>query len=109
MVIFFFFEIGANEIDFNVKAKREEVNLLENLIPSISSTGVLLKTIESTPSSIDFVFVLNVRESETYPPLLLPQDLACVEDKLSGYRSSKTVDFSVYIYCNVCASRRLHH
>lgn len=42
---------------------------------------------DNTPSSIDFVFVLNVRESETYPPLLLPQDLSCVEDKISAYRS----------------------
>lgn len=80
------FFLGANEIDLT-KVKRQQDSLVENLLPSISSTGVLLKAIDSTPSSIDFVFVLNVRESETYPPLLLPQDLACVEDKLSGYRS----------------------
>lgn len=65
-------------------------NLDQNLLSSISSTGVLVKSIDPTASStIDFVFVLNVRESEAYPPLFLPEDLACVEDKLSGYRSSK--------------------
>lgn len=55
---------------------------------------MLVKSIDPiAASSIDFVFVLNVRESEAYPPLFLPEDLACVEDKLSAYRSM-TVKFS---------------
>ncbi|XP_054725207.1 uncharacterized protein LOC129235409 [Anastrepha obliqua] len=59
----------------------------EWFLASISSTGVLLKSLKSAHSSIDFAFVLNVRESETYPPLFLPQDLNCVEEKISAYKS----------------------
>lgn len=63
-------------------------NIDQNLLSSISSTGVIVKPIDLTvPSTVDFVFVLNVRESEAYPPLFLPEDLACVEEKLAGYRS----------------------
>ncbi|XP_036332525.1 uncharacterized protein LOC118743867 [Rhagoletis pomonella] len=59
----------------------------EWFLASISSTGVLLKSLNGTRSSIDFAFVVNIRESETYPPLFLPQDLNCVEEKISAYKS----------------------
>ncbi|XP_039970960.1 uncharacterized protein LOC120782653 [Bactrocera tryoni] len=59
----------------------------EWFLSSISSTGVLLKTLNGTRSSVDFAFVLNIRESETYPPLFMPQDLNCVEEKISAYKS----------------------
>lgn len=56
-------------------------------LASISSTGVLLKALGNATSSLDFVFVLNIRESEAYPPLFSPQDLNCVEEKISAYKS----------------------
>lgn len=61
----------------------------ENILPSISSTGVLLKSLNtsSTSPTIDYVFVMNIRESETYPPLLLDQDLACLREKAAGYQT----------------------
>lgn len=61
----------------------------EWFLSSISSTGVLLKTLNGTRSSVDFAFVLNIRESEMYPPLFLPQDLNCVEEKISAYKSTE--------------------
>lgn len=56
-------------------------------LASISSTGVLMQSLNKTRSSIDFAFVLNIRESEAYPPLFKPQDLNCVEEKISAYKS----------------------
>uniref|UniRef100_A0A1B0BPK9 FAM234A/B beta-propeller domain-containing protein n=1 Tax=Glossina palpalis gambiensis TaxID=67801 RepID=A0A1B0BPK9_9MUSC len=56
-------------------------------LASISSTGILLQSLNHAKSSIDFAFVLNIRESEPYPPLFLPQDLNCVEEKISAYKS----------------------
>lgn len=56
-------------------------------LASISSTGVLLKALGNVSSSLDFAFVLNIRESEAYPPLFSPQDLSCVEEKVSAYKS----------------------
>lgn len=56
-------------------------------LASISSTGVLLKALSNASSSLDFAFVLNIRESEAYPPLFSPQDLSCVEEKISAYKS----------------------
>ncbi|KAH8250371.1 hypothetical protein KR026_011709, partial [Drosophila bipectinata] len=56
-------------------------------LASISSTGVLLKALGNASSSLDFAFVLNIRESEAYPPLFSPQDLSCVEEKVSAYKS----------------------
>lgn len=83
--------LDAKGFDFATRSIRQvdwNQNIDQHLLSSISSTGVLVKSIDPTaPSTIDFVFVLNVRESEAYPPLFLPEDLACVEDKLSGYRS----------------------
>lgn len=59
----------------------------EWFLASISSTGVLMKSLNNTRSAIDFAFVLNIRESEAFPPLFLPQDLNCIEEKISAYKS----------------------
>ncbi|GAB0089791.1 Signal recognition particle subunit SRP68 [Sergentomyia squamirostris] len=71
-----------------VKTRREtNKDMEQNFIPFVASTGVLLPPIDrvNTPATIDFAFVLNVRESETYPPLFLPEDLACIEDKVKVF------------------------
>lgn len=62
----------------------------QNLLAQISSTGVLLKPLDTSPSTLDFVFVLNVRESELYPPLLLAEDLKCLEEKIAVYQNEFT-------------------
>uniref|UniRef100_A0A8D8BZ96 Uncharacterized protein KIAA1467 n=1 Tax=Culex pipiens TaxID=7175 RepID=A0A8D8BZ96_CULPI len=61
----------------------------ENILPSISSTGVLLKSLNSSAASptIDYVFVMNIRESEVYPPLMMEQDLDCLREKAAGYQT----------------------
>lgn len=59
----------------------------QNLLAQISSTGVLLKSLDKTESTLDFVFVLNARESELYPPLLLAEDVKCLEEKLNIYQN----------------------
>ncbi|XP_065355073.1 uncharacterized protein LOC135949436 [Calliphora vicina] len=72
------------------KKREESMTSTENddwFLASISSTGVLMKSLNNTRSSIDFAFVLNIRESEAYPPLFKPQDLNCVEEKISAYKS----------------------
>lgn len=74
--------------DEQVKDQKDEW-----FLAAISSTGVLLKSLHELKSSIDFAFVLNVRESEAYPPLYQPQDLNCVEEKMSAYRSKSFYDF----------------
>lgn len=60
----------------------------QNLLPAISSVGVLMKSVDNANSTLDFVFVLTVRESELYPPLFLPEDVACIEERLKRYRST---------------------
>lgn len=62
----------------------------QNLLAQISSPGVLLKPLDTAQSTLDFVFVLNVRESELYPPLLLAEDLKCLEEKLKVYKDEFT-------------------
>lgn len=63
----------------------------QNLLAQISSTGVLLKPLDtSAQSTLDFAFVLNVRESELYPPLLFASDLKCLEDKMAVYQNEFT-------------------
>lgn len=65
----------------------------QNLLAQISSTGILLKPLDTSAqstSTLDFVFVLNVRESELYPPLLLATDLKCLEDKMAAYQNEFT-------------------
>ena len=133
------FEITTNDIENPIleeasvveekRKRREAADLdsaatdkkLENddwFLASISSTGVLMKSLNNTRSSIDFAFVLNIRESEGYPPLFTPQDLNCVEEKISAYKSEfknnfrniykyiKKIDsffcLSFFIYCCFC-------
>lgn len=62
----------------------------QNLLAQISSTGVLLKPLDTSESTLDFVFVLNVRESELYPPLILAEDLKCMEEKLAAFQMAYT-------------------
>lgn len=57
-----------------------------DVLPAISTTGILLPPMNQTTSAIDFVFVMNVRESERYPPLLLKEDVLCVEEKMQGFQ-----------------------
>uniref|UniRef100_A0A182SKP3 Uncharacterized protein n=1 Tax=Anopheles maculatus TaxID=74869 RepID=A0A182SKP3_9DIPT len=83
--------------------------LNENILPSIASTGVLLKSVVTstggttpttstasptppTPSTIDYVFVMNIRESEQYPPLFLDSDLSCIQEKMQAYRTYRNED-----------------
>lgn len=76
------------------RRRRQESNFNipnnQNLLAQISSTGVLLKPIDSLQSTLDFVFVLNVRESELYPPLLLGEDMKCLEGKVAVYKDEFT-------------------
>ncbi|ALC46949.1 CG6184 [Drosophila busckii] len=78
-------------------------------MPSISSTGVLLKALGNASSSLDFAFVLNIRESEAYPPLFSPQDLSCVEEKISAYKSYTAENLRVLRkqFLKQCLSERL--
>lgn len=62
----------------------------QNLLAFITSPGVLLAPMDNGSqidgsSKLDFVFILNVRESELYPPLLMAEDLKCVQDRLNSY------------------------
>lgn len=77
------------ENDENRKTRKRRSNSLtnQNILPSVSSTGVLVESLNKTNSTIDFVFVLNVRESESFPPLLLQSDVQCVEEKMSALGS----------------------
>ncbi|EDW59612.1 uncharacterized protein [Drosophila virilis] len=78
-------------------------------LASISSTGVLLKALGNVSSSLDFAFVLNIRESEAYPPLFSPQDLSCVEEKISAYKSYTADNLRVLRkqFLKQCLSERL--
>eukprot|EP00099_Drosophila_melanogaster_P023143 NP_650824.1 uncharacterized protein Dmel_CG6184, isoform A [Drosophila melanogaster] len=78
-------------------------------LASISSTGVLLKALGNVSSSLDFAFVLNIRESEAYPPLFSPQDLSCVEEKVSAYKSYTIDNLRVLRkqFLKQCLSERL--
>ena len=73
-------ELTRRQIDMNLSN--------QNLLAAITTTGVLLPPLIGNSTSLDFVFVLNVRESELYPPLFMPGDLACIEDKISAYRAA---------------------
>ncbi|XP_055389070.1 uncharacterized protein LOC129618328 [Condylostylus longicornis] len=69
---------------------KEESDLF---LASISSTGVLVDSLDkSSNSTIDYAFVINVRESETYPPLLLQEDINCIEEKMSSYNTISNAD-----------------
>ncbi|KRG01922.1 uncharacterized protein Dmoj_GI10335, isoform B [Drosophila mojavensis] len=78
-------------------------------LASISSTGMLLKALSNVSSALDFAFVLNIRESEAYPPLFSPQDLSCVEEKISAYKSYTADNLRVLRkqFLKQCLSERL--
>ena len=72
----------------NENRRRRDVQLVnQNVLPAVSSTGVLVESLNKTNNTIDFVFVLNVRESESFPPLLLQSDIQCVEEKMGAIGS----------------------
>lgn len=75
---------------FKRDSPNEPIQINSDVLPAISSTGVLLASLNASKDSIDYVFVLNVRESEKYPPLLLKEDIACVEEKMQGFRCKYT-------------------
>ncbi|KAG5682233.1 hypothetical protein PVAND_011598 [Polypedilum vanderplanki] len=81
----------------NLDRKRRQTQSIDNnnILPSIASTPVLLASLNNTNSSIDIVFVLNVRESEAFPPLLTETDVQCVESKMAqlGNFPSDIVDW----------------
>jgi len=78
-------ENNENHKNGNRRRRTADGRLLnQNILPSVSSTGVLVEALNKTNGTIDFVFVLNVRESEAFPPLLLPSDVQCVEDKMAS-------------------------
>lgn len=79
---------NGDNFDYKARKRRnDEIVINQNLISSISSTGVLVKSLNKTADSIlDFIFVMNVRESEIYPPLYLAEDIACVEEKMKNYQ-----------------------
>lgn len=66
-----------------IRRRRDDTMANKNILPAISSTGVLLPTLSNKSNTIDFVFVLNVRESESFPPLLTQADVQCAEDKMA--------------------------
>lgn len=81
-------EIEKENVENHKNRKRRSSQLLnENVLPAVSSTGVLVESLNKTNSSIDFVFILNVRESEAFPPLLLQSDVQCVEEKMAALGS----------------------
>jgi hypothetical protein len=66
--------------------RKREIN--QKILPSISSTGVLLNPLKNQQNAIDFVFTLNVRASEAFPPILTQNDIQCVEDKMAALDGS---------------------
>lgn len=100
--------ISPNDAEDSGRKRRQisDINIPnnQNLLAQISSTGVLLQPLESTAqstSTLDFVFVLNVRESELYPPLLLAEDLKCLEDKMAVYQNEFTSGEEHSIYSEI--------
>lgn len=95
--------LNSNIDEDNGRKRRQSSDLNipnnQNLLAQISSTGILLKPLDAAQSTLDFVFVLNVRESELYPPLLLAEDLKCLEDKLAVYKDEFT---SGNVHCSFC-------
>ena len=86
--------LNANNDEDNGRRRRQSSDFNipnnQNLLAQISSTGVLLKPLDTAQSTLDYVFVLNVRESELYPPLFLKDDIKCLEDKLAVYKDEFT-------------------
>lgn len=95
--------LSPNSEEDSARKRRQTLELdipnNQNLLAQISSAGVFLKPLEADQSSLDLVFVLNVRESELYPPLLLAQDLKCLEEKLNVYQNEFTSGKTERIDC----------
>lgn len=75
----------CTEAPASSEIRRREIDIPfnnQNLLTSIASSGVLLKPTDTTASTLDLVFALNVRESELYPPLFQTEDFKCVQEKL---------------------------
>lgn len=68
--------------------RKRDAQTNQKILPSISSTGVLVNSLKSQQNSIDFIFILNVRASEAFPPILTQADVACVEDKMTALDGS---------------------
>lgn len=68
--------------------RKRETPVNQKILPSISSTGVLVNSLKSQQNSIDFIFNLNVRASEAFPPILTQSDVQCVEDKMAALDGS---------------------
>lgn len=77
-------ENRENHKNGNRRRRDQSTIVNENILPAVSSTGVLVESLNKTNDTIDFVFILNVRESEAFPPLLTPADVQCVEDKMAA-------------------------
>lgn len=75
----------AMKDDYPYRNRRDVLKAMT--MSAVASTGVLLKPLMGGGKAIDYVFALNVRESEPFPPLLLPEDLACVEEKVKTFQS----------------------
>lgn len=59
--------------------------LNQNLLAITTAPGALLSPIDDKSlSTIDLAFVLNVRESELYPPLVLAKDVECTKKYLAN-------------------------
>lgn len=70
----------------------------------------LNKSGNETKSVIDFVFVLNLRESETFPPLLLSADIDCIEERMNVARSYRPENELLMLqkkYLKECLKNRL--
>lgn len=68
--------------------RKRDIQINQKILPSISSTGVLVNSLKTSPNSIDYIFTLNVRASEAFPPILTQNDIQCVEDKMAALDGS---------------------
>jgi hypothetical protein len=86
----------------------------QNVLPTIASTGVLVDSLNNLAnnnnSAIDLVFVLNLRESEIFPPLLLAADIDCIEERINAARSFRPESELLMLqkkYLKECLKNRL--
>lgn len=87
--------LNDNNYDYQAKQKRDSYYNNQNLLPSISSTGVIVNSLKISEDSMDYIFVLNVRESELYPPLYLAEDVECIENKMRNIPSKYIIYFKI--------------
>lgn len=87
------------EITKQLKRRNRETSidtslLNQNLLAITTAPGALLSPIDKKLSStIDSAFILNVRESELYPPLVLANDIICAKKILSNNKNYFTNKF----------------